>query len=97
MIGSFGNQATADVFNGRTSAKTRRLPSQIIDSALYKLDMLNAATTLDDLRVSPGNRLEALRGDYVGFYSIRINRQWRIVFRWQGQDAQEVLIVDYHR
>lgn len=96
MILSFGNRATADLFNGVSSNKVRRLPSEILDSALYKLDMVNAATRLDDLKVPPGNRLEALRGDYQGFHSIRINRQWRIVFRWQGADARDVAIVDYH-
>lgn len=96
MIVSFGNRATADLFNGLSSNKVRRLPSQILDSALYKLDVLNAVTRLDDLRVPPGNRLETLRGDYRGFHSIRINGQWRIVFRWQGADAHDVAIVDYH-
>ncbi|MES1939006.1 Toxin higB-1 [Salinisphaera sp. T5B8] len=97
MIVSFGNRATADLFNGVSSNKVRRLPSQILDSALYKLDMINAATTVRDLEVPPGNRLEALRGDYQGFHSIRINSQWRIVFRWHSADAHDVAIVDYHR
>lgn len=96
MIASFGNRATADLFNGVSSSKVRRLPTQILDSAIYKLDVVNAAATLDDLRSPPGNRLEALRGDYAGFHSIRINTQWRIVFRWAGSDAQDVAIVDYH-
>ena len=65
-------------------------------NALRKLDMLNAATQLGDLRSPPENRLEALRGDYAGLHSIRINDQWRIVFRWESGDAQEVQIIDYH-
>jgi proteic killer suppression protein len=96
MIESFGNRATADLFNGVASSKVRRLPSQILDSAIYKLDILNAAESLDDLRSPPGDRLEALRGGYAGFYSIRINVQWRIVFRWQGSSAYDVAVVDYH-
>jgi proteic killer suppression protein len=64
--------------------------------ALRKLRMLDAAARLDDLRVPPGNRLERLRGDRAGQYSIRINDQWRICFRWHGGDAYEVEIVDYH-
>lgn len=64
--------------------------------ALRKLDMLNAATTLGDLRSPPGDRLEALRGDLAGHHSIRVNEQWRIVFRWEGADAYDVSLVDYH-
>lgn len=64
MIKSFGDKATSDLFHGISSSKVRKLPTQILDSAVYKLDILNAATSLDDLRSPPGNRLEALRGDY---------------------------------
>lgn len=64
---------------------------------MRKLDVLNAAHELRDLRSPPGNRLEALRGDLEGLHSIRINDQWRVVFRWHGSDAEEVRIVDYHR
>jgi proteic killer suppression protein len=64
--------------------------------ALRKLRMLDAAESLDDLRVPPGNRLERLRGDRQGQHSIRINDQWRICFRWRGDDAHDVEIVDYH-
>lgn len=59
--------------------------------------MINAAHALQDLRSPPGNRLEVLRGDLASFHSIRINDQWRIVFRWRGSDAEAVSIVDYHR
>lgn len=61
-----------------------------------KLVMIDAATQLEDLRVPPGNRLEKLRGDREGQHSIRINQQWRICFRWEGGDAYDVEIVDYH-
>jgi len=96
MIKSFGDKATSDLFHGISSSKVRKLPAQILDSALYKLDILNAAASLDDLRSPPGNRLEALRGDYKSYHSIRINVQWRIVFRWQDSSAFDVAIVDYH-
>ena len=66
-------------------------------AALRKLRMLDAATSIDDLRVPPGNRLERLRGDRAGQYSIRVNRQWRICFRWDTGDAHDVEIVDYHK
>ena len=94
MIASFGDKATESLFHEGTAKG--RLPNQITSVALRKLDMLNAATQLGDLRSPPGNRLEALRGDYAGLHSIRINDQWRIVFRWESGDAHEVQIIDYH-
>lgn len=96
MIKSFGDKATSDLFNGFSSSKVRNLPTQILDSAIHKMDILNAATSLEDLRSPPGNRLEALRGDYKGYYSIRINTQWRIIFRWEESSAFDVKIIDYH-
>jgi len=96
MIKSFADKATSDLFHGISSSKVRKLPAQILDSATHKLDILNAAISLTDLRSPPGNRLEALRGDYKGYHSIRINAQWRIIFRWQDSSAYDVAIVDYH-
>jgi len=96
MIVSFGDRSTADLFNGVPSSRVRRLPSQIWEPALYKLDILNAAQSLDDLRSPPGNRLEVLRGSFVGFHSIRVNLQWRIIFRWQVANAHDVRVIDYH-
>jgi len=96
MTKSFGDTATSELLHGFSRSKVRKLPTQILDSAIYKLDILNAATSLDDLRSPPGNRLEALHGDYKGYHSIRVNAQWRIVFRWQESSAFEVAIVDYH-
>jgi len=96
MIVSFGNQATSDLYHGIANARVRRLPSQLIASALYKPDVLNVVRSLDDLKSPPGNRLEALKGDFKGFHSIRINAQWRILFRWQNSNAYEVRIIDYH-
>lgn len=96
MIQSFGDTATEDLYHGRQTSRVRRLPPAIIPTALRKLDMINAAHQLVDLRVPPGNRLEALKGDKEGFHSIRINDQWRIIFRWEKGGASEVSIVDYH-
>ena len=96
MIVSFGDQATEDLFHGVTSAKVRRFPKEIISGALRKLDLLNAATGLLDLRSPPENHLEALKGDLKGFHSIRVNDPWRVVFRWVGTDAHEVKMIDYH-
>ena len=93
MIRSFADRETRSVWEGRRS---NRLPGDIQAPALRKLRLLNQARRFDDLRVPPGNRLEALRGDRVGQYSIRINRQWRICFRWENGHAEDVAIVDYH-
>ena len=96
MISSFGDRGSSDLFHGISSRHARKLPGQIHKFALYKLDVLNAAQILDDLRSPPGNRLEPLRGDLKGFHSIRINSQWRIVFRWLEGSAHDVQIMDYH-
>lgn len=96
MIVSFGDQATEDLFHGRSTNKTRRFPANIVAGAQIKLDMLNAATSLMDLRAPPGNRLEALKGDLRGYHSIRVNNQWRLVFRWDREHAHEVRLMDYH-
>lgn len=93
MIVSFKDKDTEAVFNGRF---VRRIPNQLTMLAARKLNQLYAAGVLDDLRVPPGNRLEALRGDRQGQYSIRINDQWRLCFIWANHGAAEVEIVDYH-
>jgi proteic killer suppression protein len=96
VIVSFADLRTEDVWDGDVNARTRRLPPEILSIAPRKLDMLNAAANLDDLRAPPGNRLELLRGDRAGFHSIRLNSQWRIVFRWTHSGPSDVEIVDYH-
>jgi len=96
MIISFADRVTEDLYHGLSNARVRRLAQQIIEPALYKLDVLNAAQTLDDLRSPPGNRLEPLKGELAGQHSIRINSQWRIVFKWVASNAHEVRIADYH-
>ena len=95
MIASFADRATEGLFHGATGKAIRKIPSDIRSVAVRKLDLLNAAHELQDLRVPPGNRLEALKGDLRGKHSIRINDQW-IVFRWKEGDAHEVEIDDYH-
>lgn len=96
MIVSFGDKATSDLFHGVSSRHVRKLPNQIHEAALYKLDVINAAQELDDLRSPSGNGFEILRGDYKGFHSIRINSQRRVVFRWDANVAHDVQIKDYH-
>ena len=97
MIVSFGDKATEDLFHDRQTQRTRRYPPEILRPALQKLDMLNSSRDLKDLYSPPGNRLELLKGDLKGYYSVRINERWRIIFQWQGAEAHEVQIVDYHR
>ena len=93
MIQSFADKATAAIFSG---LEVRRLPLEVQAVARRKLKLIDAAVSLDSLRIPPGNRLEALRGDRKGQWSIRIDDQWRICLRWMRGDASDVEIVDYH-
>ncbi len=93
MIAGFADKESERVWQGTVS---RRLPMAIQQKARLKLRMLHASVRIDDLRVPPANRLEALAGDRKGQHSIRINDQWRICFRWHSGQASEVQIVDYH-
>ncbi len=94
MIKSFKDTATEKVFNGEFPGKG--FPSDLIKVARRKLMMVHAAHRLDDLRVPPNNRLEALKRDRAGQHSIRINDQFRVCFKWTGDGAEEVEICDYH-
>ncbi|MBW2287772.1 MAG: type II toxin-antitoxin system RelE/ParE family toxin [Deltaproteobacteria bacterium] len=93
MIRSFRNREAERVFERERS---RRFPPDVQRRAHRKMLLLDAAEALDDLRVPPGNRLERLRGDRAGHYSIRVNDQWRICFRWKRGDVYDVEIADYH-
>ncbi len=95
MIVSFRDTETELIWEGRFSKKIR-LPSSLHNIARRKLRMIAAATMLEILRIPPNNRLEALKGDRSGQWSIRINNQWRICFKWQDGNAYEVEITDYH-
>ncbi|MBL8803161.1 MAG: type II toxin-antitoxin system RelE/ParE family toxin [Planctomycetes bacterium] len=96
MIQSFGDAATEALFHGVSDRRTRSLPKDMVKVALRKLDMLNAAAEVQDLRVPPGNRLEALRGDFRGLHSIRVNEPWRLVFQWTDAGPASVRLVDDH-
>ncbi|MGV8938943.1 MAG: type II toxin-antitoxin system RelE/ParE family toxin [Allorhizobium sp.] len=93
MIQSFADPETERIWSG---LRSRKLPADIQTAALRKLRLLNNARVLHDLRVPPGNRLEALKGNRAGVYSIRINDQWRICFQWHEGGPANVGIVDYH-
>lgn len=93
MIKTFANKRTAAIFEG---IQVLKLPRQIQQTARRKLKQIDAATTIESLRAPPGNRLELLKGDRAGKWSIRVNDQWRVCFRWEGGDAFDVEIEDYH-
>lgn len=97
MIRSFKNQEAEDIFNGKNTKGARRTcPRTLWRTAAKKLDQLDSAGSLDDMKVPPGNMLELLSGDRAGQYSIRINVQYRICFKWTENGPEEVEVVDYH-
>ena len=96
MLRTISDKGTQDVYDGVNSRYARKLPRELHGKARRLLDQINTAPTLDFLRVPPSNRLEKLRGDLADYWSLRINDQWRIVFRWDGKDALDVEITDYH-
>lgn len=96
MIRSFTDATTEDIWNGVNSKAARRIPQALWPVIRRKLDQIDSVSTLDALRVPPGNRLHALSGDRSGQYAIRVNDQYRIVFRFEGQDANDVCCTDYH-
>ena len=93
MIKSFSNKETEKIWQG---TRSKKLPNEIQQIARRKLRMINNAQNIHDLRIPPSNRLEKLSGDLANYYSIRINKQWRIIFIWQFDNAFEVKIIDYH-
>jgi proteic killer suppression protein len=93
MLLSFGSSETEKIWNGE---RVKKLPGEIQQIGRRKLRMLNNSVDLADLRIPPSNRLEKLSGKLKGFYSIRINDQWRIIFKWGSGNASEVEILDYH-
>ena len=93
MIKSFGDKETEKIWNG---IRSKKLPNEIQNISRRKLRMINSAQNINDLRIPPSNHLEKLSGNLKGYYSIRINNQWRIVFDWNNDNAFEVEIMDYH-
>lgn len=97
MIKNFGNRTTQDIYDGINSRYSRKLPRKLHVKVQRLLDQINAAPSLEFLSMPPGNRLEKLSGDLIGFWSLRINEQWRIIFRCAANDFYDVKIMDYHR
>lgn len=96
MIRNISSKAAQDIYDGVNSRHARKLPKELHAKAQRLLDQVNAAVAVDVLKAPPGNRLEKLKGDREGFWSIRINDQWCVVFRWEAGDALDVDIIDYH-
>jgi len=96
VIETFGSTLAEDLFDDKRTRATRSFPPELRRAARRKLLYLHDAAELSDLAVPPGNRLEQLKGSWRGFHSIRINDQWRVVFRWSGGAAFEVHVMDYH-
>jgi len=93
MIKSFGDRETEMIWRG---IQSKKLPIDIQNIARRKLRMINSSQNINDLRIPPANHLEKLKGDLAGYYSIRINEQWRIIFIWENNDASKIQIIDYH-
>ena len=96
MIRKFADETTRDIWNAVNSKGARRIPRELWPNVRRKLDQIDAVTRLDDLKVPPGNRLHALGADRRGFHAVRVNDQYRIVFRFEGGDAVDVECTDYH-
>lgn len=96
MILGFADRATEDLYHGDNTRESRKIPQQVWNSAVRKLDLLNAAKDLGDLSQPPGNHLEALKGNLQGLHSIRVNDQFRLVFEWKDSGVDRVQITDYH-
>ena len=96
MIETFGNALAEDLFDDKRTKATRAFPPELRRVGRRKLLYLHDASELKDLKVPPGNRLERLKGRWQGFHSIRINNQWRVIFRWKSGNAFKVQVVDYH-
>ena len=97
MVRTFKNQATEDLFNGlSTKAALKVIPRNLWNIVSRKLDQLDSVTSLNELRVPPGNRLEALKGNRNGQHSIRINYQYRVCFKWTETGPEDVEVIDYH-
>ncbi len=96
VIKNLKGKTTQDIFDGQNTKSARRLPADLHERARDLLDALNAIHRIDDLKVPPSNRLHKLRGNLKDFWSVSINSQWRIIFKWDDKNAIDVEIVDYH-
>ncbi|OYZ13512.1 MAG: plasmid maintenance system killer family protein [Bdellovibrio sp. 28-41-41] len=96
MIKNIKGKTTQDIFDGENSKAARKVPTELHERAQDLLDAINAIARVDDLKVPPSNRLHKLKGNLKDFWSVSINSQWRVIFKWDGQNAIDVEITDYH-
>ena len=96
MIIDFASKTAQDIYDGVFSRYASKIPKELHNKIRRLFDQIDSAYNINDLRSPPGNNLERLKGNLVGKWSIRINRQWRIIFSWKGNDASNVDVVDYH-
>lgn len=96
MIKNIKGKATQDIFDGLNTKAARKVPSELHERARDLLDAINAITRIDDLKAPPSNRLHKLKGNLKDFWSVSINDQWRIIFKWDEKNATDVEIIDYH-
>ena len=96
MIKSIKDKTTQDIFNGKNSRYARKVPQQLYDKAVRLLDQIDSVASVEELRQPPSNRLEKKEGNLKDYWALWINRQWRIIFKWKGENAYEVQITDYH-
>ncbi len=96
MIKNFKSKVAEDIYDGDTTRNARKIPLELHEKIRRLFDQLNAVTKIETLRIPPSNRLEKLSGNLKGYWSLRINKQWRVIFRWDNTSAIDVDIVDYH-
>lgn len=96
MIISIANKMTEDIYNGKNSRYARKIPKNLHDKIYRLIDQIDAVTQIETLRIPPSNRLEKLKGELSDYWSLRINQQWRIIFKWVEGNAYDLEIVDYH-
>ena len=96
MIRNFRSKVAKDIFDGISSRTARKIPLVLHDKIRRLFDQINAATRIETLRIPPGNNLEKLKGDLKDYWSVRVNKQWRVIFEWENGEALNVDIVDYH-
>lgn len=96
MINNLASKVTEDIYNGINSRYARQVPCELHDKICRLLDQINAITRVETLRIPPSNHLEKLKGDLSGYWSLRINKKWRIIFKWYEGNAYDVEIIDYH-
>jgi proteic killer suppression protein len=96
MIRNFKSKTAQDIFDGILSRSARKVPADLHNKIRRLFDQINASTKMETMRVPPGNNLEKLKGNLKNYWSVRVNKQWRVIFKWENGDAVDVDVLDYH-